>query len=71
MHNIHVPFIMHCSRLVVVVFQEMNCLLTLNLTLFIGSQNFFSLPSFMFVTALVSEIRELIKKSENTCIIDY
>ena len=33
----------------------MNCL---NMTLFIGSQSFISLPSFMCVSAAVSELRE-------------
>ena len=32
--------------------------------MFVGSQNFISLPSFMFVSAVVSEIRELKKKEE-------
>ena len=40
--------------LFVVAFQEMNLLLTL----FVGSQNFISLPTFMFVGAAVSELRE-------------
>ena len=47
---------MYCLRLFVVVFQEMNCL---NMTLFVGSQSFISLPSSMPVSAPVSEIREL------------
>ena len=46
---------MYCSRLVVVVFQEINCL---NIPMFVGSQSFISQPSFMFVSAPVSEIRE-------------
>ena len=46
---------MYCSRLFVVVFQEINCL---NVPMFVGSQSFISLPSFMFVSAVVSEIRE-------------
>ena len=34
--------------------------------MFVGSQSFISLPSFMFVSAVVSEIRELKKeKKEN------
>ena len=41
---IHVPFIMYCSRLFVVVFQIVYILL--NLTLFVGLLNFISLPSF-------------------------
>ena len=32
--------------------------------MFVGSQSFISLPSFMFVSAVVSEIRELKKKKE-------
>ena len=46
---------MYCSTLFVVVFQEMNCL---NITLFVGSQSFISLPSFVFVSAAVSELRK-------------
>ena len=58
--HVHVPFIMRLF----VVFQVMNCL---HMTLFVGSQSFISPPSFMFVSAAVSEIRELNqnkKKSE-------
>ena len=47
---------LYCSRVFVVVFQEINCL---NMPMFIGLQSFISLPSFMFVSAVVSEIREL------------
>ena len=32
--------------------------------MFVGSQSFISLPSFMFVTAVVSEIRELKKEKK-------
>ena len=32
--------------------------------MFVGSQSFISLPSFMFVSAVVSEIRELKEKEE-------
>ena len=32
--------------------------------MFVGSQSFISLPSFMFVSAVVSEIRELKKKEK-------
>ena len=42
--------------------------------MFVGSQSFISLPSFMFVSAVVSEIRELKKKKkekENYSEIDY
>ena len=60
--HIHAPFIMYCSRLFVVVFQEINCLL--NMPMFVGSQSFISLPSFMFVSAVVSEIRELKEKEK-------
>ena len=49
-------FIMYCLRLFVVVFrQEINCL---HMLMFVGSQGFISLQSFMFVSAVVSEIRE-------------
>ena len=43
--------------------------------MFVGSQSFISLPSFMFVSAVVSEIRELKEKKEkkekNNSEIDY
>ena len=32
--------------------------------MFVGSQSFISLPNFMFVSAVVSEIRELKEKKE-------
>ena len=32
--------------------------------MFVGSQSFISLPSFMFISAVVSEIRELKKEKE-------
>ena len=38
--------------------------------MFIGSQSFISPPSFMFVSAAVSEIRELKEKKKNSEI-DY
>ena len=60
--HIHAPFIMYCSRVFVVVFQEINCLL--NMPMFVGSQSFISLPSFMFVSAAVSEIRESNRKKK-------
>ena len=37
----------------VVCFQEMDCL---HMTMFVGSQSYTSLPSFMFVSAPVSEL---------------
>ena len=40
------------------------------MSMFVGSQSFISLPSFMFVSAVVSEIREL-KKEKNNSEIDY
>ena len=36
----------------------------LNMPMFVGSQSFISLPSFMFVSAVVSEIRDLKKEKE-------
>ena len=40
--------------------------------MFVGSQSFISLPSFMFVSAAVSQIRELKKeKEEKNSEIDY
>ena len=59
--HIHVPFIMYYLRLFVVVFQE---ILFTNVTLFVGSQSFISLPCFLFVSALVSEIRKLNKEEK-------
>ena len=50
--HIHVPFIMYCSRFFVDV-------LSRNLTLFVGSQNFVPLQSIMFVNAVVSDVRDL------------
>ena len=38
--------------------------------MFVGSQSFISLPSFMFVSAVVSEIRELKKKEKKNSEID-
>ena len=38
--------------------------------MFVGSQSFISLPSFMFVSAVVSEIRESKEKEKNSEI-DY
>ena len=39
--------------------------------MFVGSQSFISLPSFMFVSAVVSEIRELKEEKKNNSEIDY
>ena len=39
--------------------------------MFVGSQSFISLPSFMFVSAVVSEIRELKEKEKKNSEIDY
>ena len=51
---------MNCLRLFLVVFQEINMM-------FVGSQSFMSPPSFMFVSAVVSEIRELnLNKRKNS-----
>ena len=57
---------------VVCCFPRNNILL--NMPMFVGSQSFISLPSFMFVSAVVSEIRELKKKEkekEKNSEIDY
>ena len=53
---------------VVVVFQEIH---TLNMPMFVGSQSFISLPSFMFVSAAVSELRESNQNKEKNSEIDY
>ena len=52
---------MYCSRLFVVVF---HCFILLNMPMVVRSQSFISLPSFMFVTVVVSEIRELKEKEK-------
>ena len=39
--------------------------------MFVRSQSFISLPSFMFVSAAVSEIRESNRKKEKNSEIDY
>ena len=62
--HIHTPFIMYCSRIFVVVFQKKIVYILLNMPVFVGSQSFISLPSFMFVSAVVSEIRELKEKEK-------
>ena len=66
--HIHAPFIMYCSRL----FAKKYILL--NMPMFVGSQSFISLPSFMFVIAAVSELRESNqnkKKEKENSEIDY
>ena len=50
------PLRMYWPRLFFVVFQEIQCL---PMTMFVTSQSFISLPSFMFVSAAVSEIHDL------------
>ena len=62
--HIHAPFIMYCSSC---CFPRNNILL--NMPVFVGSQSFISLPSFMFVSAVVSEIRELKKKRRRIIIL--
>ena len=49
---------MYCSRLKEIVYK------LLNMTLFVRTQSFLSPPSFMFVSAAVSEIRELKQNKE-------
>ena len=41
-----------------------NELFTLNMAMFVGSQSFISLPSFMFVSAAVNQIRKLNQNKE-------
>ena len=68
--HIHAAFIMYCLRLFVVGF----CCARNKLPMFVGSQSFISLQSFMFVSAVVSEIRELKKEKEkekNNSEMDY
>ena len=54
--HIHMPIKMYWPRLFFVVFREIY---NLTMSMFVGSRSFISLPSFMFVDAAVSEIREL------------
>ena len=58
LHSHTCPLYNVLLEVVVVVFQEKNCL---NITL---SQSSISLPSFTFVNAAVSEIRELNQNKE-------
>ena len=55
---------MYCSRLFVVVY------ILLNMPMFVGSQSFISLPCFMFVSAVVSELNQN-KKEKNNSEIGY
>ena len=59
--HIHMPLRMYSPRL---VFQEIQCLHNFNMTMFVKSQSFISLPSFMFVSAVVSEIHDLNQNKE-------
>ena len=43
----------------------------LNMLMFNGSQSFISLPSFMFVSVVVREIRELKEKEKKNSGMDY
>ena len=58
------PLKVDCSRIFVVVFQEISCLHTFKHAMFVRSQSFISLPSFMFVSAVVSEICESNRKKK-------
>ena len=53
------PLRMYLPRLFFVVFQEIQCLHNLTMTMFVMSHSFISLPSFMFVSVAVSEIHDL------------
>ena len=66
--HIRISIVMYCSRLFVVVFQEIH----LNM-MFVGSLSFISLPSFVFVIAPVSELCEWNqnKEEEKNSKIDY
>ena len=55
---IHMPIKMYWPRLFSVKY------IILTMTVFVGSQSFISLPSFMFVGAAVSEIRESNKEKK-------
>ena len=56
--HIHVPIIMYCPKLFVVVSKEKIVYILLNMPMFVRSQSFISLPSFVSVSAPVSETRE-------------
>ena len=67
--HIHMPLRMYWPRLFFVVFQEIYTCLTM--TMFVTSQGLISLPSIMFVSAVVSEIceskgKEKKKKKKNS-----
>ena len=54
--HIHMPLRMYWARLFFVVSQEIQCL---TMTMFVKSQSYISLPSFMLVRVAVSEIHDL------------
>ena len=58
--HIHAPFNV-LLEVFVVVFQDINCL---HMAVFVRSLSFTSLPSFTFVSAAVSEIRESNRKKK-------
>ena len=60
--HIHGPLYNVLLQVVCCCFPRNNILL--NMPMFVGSQSFISLPSFMFVSAVVSEIRELKEKEK-------
>ena len=52
------------AKTVFVVFREKHCLHILTMMMFVGSQSFISLPSFVLLSAAVSEIRESNRNKE-------
>ena len=57
-HTCTCPLYNVLFKVVVVVFREIIVYILLNMTLFVGSQSFISLPSFMLVSAPVSELNQ-------------
>ena len=56
--HIHMPIKMYWPRLFLLFSEKYIVYIILTIPMFVGSWSFSSLPSFMFVGAAVSEIRE-------------
>ena len=57
--HIHMPLRMYWPRLFLWFSKKYSVYIILTMTMFVMSQSFISLPSFMFVSAVVSEIHDL------------
>ena len=62
--HIHMPIKMYWPRLFSLFSEKYIVYIILTMPMFIGSRSFISLPSFMFVGAAVSEIRESNRNKE-------